>query len=133
MAIHAHFVGNVGKDPRFNTVGQNPVLNFSVGASDGFGDKKVTIWIDCALWGKQAERLSSMIVKGSKLAVHGTLTEKEFKRNDGTMGKTLACRVNDIDLLDKKGERAESGPSAHDTAKGNGYVAQQDPDDDMPF
>ena len=133
MTIHAHFVGNVGKDPRFNTVGQQAVLNFSVGTSDGFGEKKVTIWIDCALWGKQAERLSSMIVKGSKLAVHGTLTEKEFKRNDGTMSKTLACRVNDVDLLDKKGDRPESGPSAHDTAKGNGFVAQQDPDDDMPF
>jgi single-strand DNA-binding protein len=133
MTIHAHFVGNVGKDPRFNTVGQQAVLNFSVGASDGFGDKKVTIWIDCALWGKQAERLSAFIVKGSKLAVHGTLSEKEFKRNDGTMGKALACRVSDIDLLDKKGESAESVPSAHDTAKGNGFVAQKDPDDDIPF
>ena len=133
MTIHAHFVGNVGKDPRFNTVGQQAVLNFSVGTSDGFGEKKVTIWIDCALWGKQAERLSAFIVKGSKLAVHGTLSEKEFKRNDGTMGKTLACRVNDIDLLDKKGESAESVPSAHDTAKGNGFVAQKDLEDDIPF
>ena len=133
MTIHAHFVGNVGKDPRFNTVGQQAVLNFSVGTSDGFGEKKVTIWIDCALWGKQAERLSAFISKGSKLAVHGTLSEKEFKRNDGTMGKTLACRVNDIDLLDKKGESAESVPSAHDTAKGNGFVAQKDLEDDIPF
>lgn len=133
MAIHAHFVGNVGKEPKFNTVGQHPVLNFSVGASDGFGDKKVTIWIDCALWGKQAERLSAWIVKGSKVAVHGTLGEREYKAGDGTMKKIITCRVNDLDLLDKKGERTESGPSAHDTAKGNGFVAQTDPNDDMPF
>lgn len=133
MAIHAHFVGNVGKEPKFNTVGQNTVLNFSVGASDGFGEKKVTIWVDCALWGKQAERLSAWIVKGSKVAVHGTIGEREYKAGDGTMKKILTCRVSDIDLLDKKGDRPESAPSQHDTAKGNGFVAQKDPDDDMPF
>jgi len=92
--------GNLGKDCRKGDVGGTSVLNFSVAMKSGFGDKAVTIWVDCALWGKQAEsRLSDYLLKGQQVAVSGEMGTREHD------GKTyITMRVNSIDLIGGKSD-----------------------------
>ncbi len=123
------FTGNLGKDCRKGT-GSTAVLNFGVGVKSGFGDKAQTIWIDCALWGKQAEsKLSDYLLKGQQVAVSGELGTREHE------GKTyLTCRVNSIDLVG--GRRDESAPQQSRPAQQPAAKPAPDYDsfdDDIPF
>jgi single-strand DNA-binding protein len=68
------FTGNLGNDCRMGQAGQSTVCNFTVAVKSGFGQSEQTLWIDCALWGKQAEsKLPDYLVKGQQVAVSGEL------------------------------------------------------------
>jgi single-strand DNA-binding protein len=92
--------GNLGKDARTNKAGGTTVSNFSVAVRSGYGDNEKTIWVDCSLWGKQAEsKLVDYLIKGQQVAVSGEMGTKEHE------GKTyITLRVNAIDLIGKKGD-----------------------------
>lgn len=125
------FHGNLGKDCRKGNAGNTAVLNFSVGVKSGFGDKEQTLWIDCALFGKQAEsRLSEYLLKGQQVAISGELGTREHE------GKIyLTCRVNSIDLVGGKKEGgSSSAPQQSRPAQQQAAPQTQDQfDDDIPF
>lgn len=100
--------GNLGSDCRTNNVNGTAVCNFSVAMKSGYGDNAQTIWVDCALWGKQAEsRLPEFLIKGQQVAVSGEMGTREHD------GKTyITCRVNSIDLIGKRDDGASGAPAA---------------------
>jgi len=74
----------------------DPILSFSVAVDDGYGDKKRTIYFDCAMFGKRGEKIAGFLVKGQKVCVSGELSTREHD------GKTyLTVRVADVDLMGK--------------------------------
>lgn len=91
-------VGNLGSDCRVGNAAGTAVCNFSVAMTSGYGDKKQTHWIDCALFGKQAESsLPDYLLKGQQVAVSGELGTRQHD------GKTyLTLRVNSITLCGKR-------------------------------
>ena len=100
MSITASFVGNVGNDAEVRTAAGNPVCDFNVAVSQGFGDSKVTNWLRVSLWGKRAESLSPYIKKGAKVFVTGELTTDEYQGK-----QQLRVRADRVDpFLGKKGE-----------------------------
>lgn len=126
------FTGNLGRDAEVRQAGNSSVCGFSVAVKSGFGDKAQSIWIDCSLWGKQAEsKLPEYLLKGQQVAISGELGTREHD------GKTyLTCRVNSIDLVGKKGD-GDSAPRQQQAPK---PATQQKPapdydsfDDDIPF
>tara|TARA_R110002096_G_scaffold135629_1_gene287696 strand:+ start:705 stop:1121 length:417 start_codon:yes stop_codon:yes gene_type:complete len=133
------FTGNLGKECRTANHG-TPVCNFAVAVKSGFGDKAVTMWVDCALWGKQAEsKLVDYLVKGQQVAVSGELGMREHE------GKSyLTCRVSNISLVGGKAEGAAPQQQQQQPARQQQQArqpAQQQPapmvepsfDDDLPF
>ncbi|MCT7656128.1 single-stranded DNA-binding protein [Oceanimonas sp. NS1] len=131
------FTGNLGRDCRPGNVGGTAVCNFAVAVKSGYGDKEQTLWLDCALWGRQAEsRLTEYLVKGQQVAVSGELGTREHE------GKTyLTLRVNQISLV---GGRPTQGQTTNSGQQGNwqqqqptqSQQATQPPadfDDDIPF
>lgn len=94
------FTGNLGGDVKVNSTGGSTVANFSVAVKSGFGDKAQTMWISCALWGKQAEsKLIDYLTKGQQVAITGELSAREHD------GKTyLQVRVGTIHLVGGKSE-----------------------------
>ena len=93
------FSGNLGRDVTTNNVGGSAVANFAVGMKSGWGDKAQTVWLDCALWGKQAESgLIQYLTKGQGVIISGELGTKEYQANDGSMKTAVTCRVSSIDL-----------------------------------
>lgn len=127
--------GNLGQDCRTNSVNGTSVCNFSVAVKAGFGDKAQTIWIDCALWGKQAEsRLPEFLVKGQQVAVSGELSTREHE------GKTyLQLRCNSVDLIGKKDDSGQSAspapqaPAQQQTPAAPTPPSGDDFNDDIPF
>ena len=125
-------IGNLGKDAKANTVSGTSVLNFSVAAKSGYGDKAQTIWIDCALWGKQAEgKLADYLKKGIQVGVSGEMGTREHE------GKTyITMRVDKITLCGTAGRDSQSMPDKPVTpsvTKQAPVSATIDDDDDSPF
>ena len=116
------FTGNLGKDCRRGTAGSTAVVNFSVAVKSGFGDNEQTIWVDVALWGKQAEsKLPDYLLKGQTVAVSGEMGLREHE------GKTyVTCRANSVNLVGGKKESA--APAAPAPAPSQGFD-----DSDIPF
>ena len=119
--------GNLGKDCEVKNFSGTAVCNFSVAFKAGFGEKAQSIWLDCALWGKQAEsKLVDYLKKGQSVAVSGELGSREHN------GKTyLTMRVSSISLVGGKTEPAQQPEPAPAS------TPQPEPDfdfdDDIPF
>lgn len=120
--------GNLGKDCRKGEVGGTSVLNFSIGVKSGYGDKVQTLWVDCALWGKQADsKLADYLVKGQKVAVTGELGQREHE------GKNyLTLRVASIDLCGGKSD-SQPQPQPQPQSKPASQQAPDKYDIDVPF
>lgn len=119
--------GNLGRDAEVKSVGGSTVANFSVAMKSGYGQNEQTIWLDCALWGKQAEgSLPSYLVKGQKVCVSGELGTREHN------GKTyLTLRVSNIDPF--CGGKAEGGQQPKPVQQAAASPASDTYDDDIPF
>ena len=129
------FTGNLGGDVKVNSTGGSTVANFSVAVKSGFGDKAQTMWIACALWGKQAEsKLVDYLTKGQQVAITGELSTREHD------GKTyLQVRVGTIDLVGGKSEGGQQQAPRQQQAPQRQQQAPQpapgldDFSDDIPF
>ena len=129
--------GGITKDAELRTAGQDKVLGFSVAVSEGFGDKKRTLYFDCNLWGKRGETLLPMLTKGGKVSVSGDLSTREHN------GKTyLTIRANDVTLMSGKrdddrqqdhGDTARQAPAGYGAGGGPNSGGRSDMDDEIPF
>jgi single-strand DNA-binding protein len=116
-------VGNVGRDPEMRyTPSGTAVVSFSVAVSEGFGDKKSTIWFRVSAWDKLAEACNQYLKKGSRVLVEGRLIAdpetggpKMFERNDKTVGTSFEVTASTVKFL--SGAKDE----------------QEEEDDEVPF
>jgi len=124
-------IGNIGQDATVRFTGNgDAIASFSFALTSGYGDKQITTWLNCNLWGKRAETLAPMLLKGTKIGITGELTNRPYKAKDGTEKTSLEVRVSDITLLGKKDgesvntQRQDSKPNKQDA---NSF------EDDIPF
>lgn len=118
--------GNVGKDAVTRSAGDSNVTSFPVAVSDGFGDKKKTIWFDCSMWGARGEKVAQYIVKGGQVCVSGDLSTREHE------GKTyLTVRVGELTLLG--GKQSDANGDERPARSGAPANFAQDLDDEIPF
>ena len=97
-----------------------------------------TIFIDCRVFRDQAENLVKSTRKGSKVAVDGSLNQRNFERRDGTKGKVIEIVVDSVTFLDPNPNRENNTveePKFDDIqAPANSNLDSIDlPDDDLPF
>jgi single-strand DNA-binding protein len=100
------FTGACGNDAevRYSAAGL-AVLNVNVANNVGYGDRRQTIWIRVALFGKLAEgTLKDYLKKGQQVFVSGELTQREYRANDGTIKNSLELTANIIELIGKKND-----------------------------
>jgi single-strand DNA-binding protein len=135
--------GNIGRDAEVRNAGGTPVAGFGLAMKSGYGDKAQTIWVDCSLWGKQAESgLVQYLKKGQFVVVSGEMGTREHE------GKTyITLRVNSVTLGGKQEAKpAQPQPqhsqaprpaqSQYNQAPQQQYVASPQPidfEDDIPF
>lgn len=126
-------IGRLGRDAEVKyTADGKPITTFAVAVDDGFGDRKVTSWIDCAMFGDRGPKISEYIRKGDRIGVTGSIRLDTYKTRDGEEKSKIAMRIQDVTLLGDKqggGQRSERPQRQEQPAPpGNDFN-----DDSIPF
>lgn len=143
-------IGNLGSDPEVRyTPNGAPVANFSLATSESWNDRNTgerqerTEWHRLVLWSKLAEIAGQYLKKGAKIYVEGRLQTRSWDDQSGQKRYTTEIVVNDMQMLDSRGEGGGGGYSDRPVGGQNaGPVAQPEAppppgsggdDDDLPF
>ena len=148
-------IGNLGSDPEVRyTPNGAPVANFSLATSESWNDRNTgerqerTEWHRLVLWSKLAEIAGQYLKKGAKIYVEGRLQTRSWDDQSGQKRYTTEVVVNDMQMLDSRGEGGGSGgrdtgynpPGDPAGGQNVGPAAQPDAspppggdDDDLPF
>ena len=130
------FTGNIGNNAEQRyTQGGDSIVTFSVAVKAGFGDKAVTTWVKCNLWGKRGDSVLPYLNKGQLVGISGELSNRKWQDKDGQDRYSLEVRVNEIDLLGGKQESQPTQQQAKPAAQRNSQGAPPSGDltDDIPF
>ena len=115
--------GNIGNDAETRHIPSGEaVVGFNVAVKSGYGDKAVTTWVRCAIWGKRGEAVAPYLLKGQLVGIVGEVTNRKYEK-DGQEKFSLDVRVSDLTLLGKKDEAREPATRS----------AQVDFNDPIPF
>lgn len=126
-------IGNLGKDPESRSMQSgDKVVNLTVATSESWkekssGEKKTrTEWHRVTIWDQNIAKVAEQYLKkGSKVYLEGQLETRKWTDKDGqekyTTEIVLRPYKSSLTMLDSK---KDSGPSAHDEAKANGYQSQ---------
>lgn len=104
-------LGRLTKDPELRkTNGDVSFATFSLAVDNPVKEAdgtRGTLFIDCRIFGTQAESLVKYTRKGSKVAADGSLNQRNYVRQDGTKGKAIEIIVDSVTFLDPKPEANE--------------------------
>jgi len=127
------FVGKVGRDAATRQAGSSEVTSWPVAVDVGFGDKKTTLWLDCAWWGDRGTKVAGYIKKGDNIGVSGELSLREYQK-DGQTKTVATLRINDVKLLASKQDAPQERPAPRQASRaGAGAAVPNMIDDDIPF
>lgn len=124
------FTGNLGNqaEQRY-TQGGDSIVSFSVAVKSGFGDKAVTTWVRCTMFGKRGESVLPYLNKGQLVGVSGEFSAREWEDKEGQKRTSVEVRVNDLTLLGKS-EREQTHPARNEKQS---PVKSGDLESDIPF
>ena len=142
MVNRVVLVGRLVKDPELRKT--NSDISFAtftlavdnrVKEADG---TRGTIFLDCRVFRDQADSLVKNTRKGSKIAVDGSLNQRNFERRDGTKGKVIEIVVDSVTFLDPNPNREQNTveePKFDDiqVPASSNLDSIDLPDDDLPF
>jgi len=121
--------GNIGRDAVLRDAGGTPVCNFSLAANVRKGRDDVTVWYDCAIWGKRAESLAQYLKKGESVIVTGQLLPREYKGKGDELRTSLDVNVSELSFAGGGGGRG-GRPARGGATPPSGEIPA---DDDIPF
>lgn len=120
--------GLAGSDAEIKDVGSSQLATVNLASSSKEKGEKVTTWVTCSFWGKQAETAAAYILKGTQVTVSGTAKLRTF---DGKNGPKTVLEVNVRDFdLGSKGAGGGGGGEKESSSKQTSYM---DEDDIPPF
>lgn len=129
--ITTQAIGSLGRNCEVRQLDKGSVINFSIGISVGYGDKKSTIWLECSRFAENT-KVSEYLTKGTKVFVSGEPAIRTYQKKDGTTGVSFTLRVDRIELL---GSRKDEQPATAEpvetfVAPGNAHIEDAQ---DLPF
>lgn len=124
-------VGTLGADAetRYGQSG-NAVCSWRMACTTGYYDakakerKEITEWVSCVIFGKRAETLGPMLVKGKEVFIEGTLKTDSYDKNGEKRYRTQVV-VNEVILGGRGGGGNRGGeeggpPPARGGSSGSG-------------
>lgn len=101
-----HLIGNITRDPEVRyTQSGKAVCTFSIAINDGYGENKKAYFFPVVVWNKSAEACGNSLHKGSKVAVTGKLTTRQYDNKEGkkvTVFEIVADAFDGVEFLDGK-------------------------------
>lgn len=105
MKNKVQLIGNLGGDPELKDLsnGQH-MLRLSLATKERFkgadGEWKEDVqWHPVVVWGKQAERLSTLVRKGSALLVEGRLVHRKYETKEGEKRFSTEVVLTEFQLM----------------------------------
>ena len=139
-------VGRLVRDPELRRTNAGTAVGaFTIACDDsrkGPNGEKQTVFIDCTLFGKQAETLAKFFKKGSLIGLTGRLSQRKYLNRQNVEVKATEIVVDRIEFVDSAKERGldNSGfvsdvPPADNepSSEGKNLDAIDVVDDDLPF
>ena len=108
-------IGNLGGDPEVRyTPSGAAVVNVNLATNESWTDRsgerqERTEWHRLVLWSKLAEIAGQYLSKGSKVFVEGRLQTRSWDDQGGQKRYTTEVVVNDLQMLDSRGEGGDAG------------------------
>ena len=142
MVNRVVLVGRLVKDPELRKTSSDiSFATFTLAVDNRVKEAdgtRGTIFIDCRVFRDQADNLVKNTRKGSKVAVDGSLNQRNFERRDGTKGKVIEIVVDSVTFLDPNPNREQNTveePKFDDiqVPPSNNLDSIDLPDDDLPF
>ncbi len=117
-------IGNLGSDPEVRyTPDGAPVANFNLATSESWNDRNTgerqerTEWHRLVLWRKLAEIAQQYLKKGARIYVEGKLQTRSWDDQSGQKRYMTEVVVNDMQMLDSRGESGGSGDGSRDAGR----------------
>ena len=135
-------VGRLTRDPELRKANSGlPVASFSIAVDSRMKNQdgtRATTFMNCSIFGNQAENLVKFTRKGALVGVEGSLNQRNFTRQDGSKGSVIEVIADRVAFLEPKGNRVIEGETVtfDDTPvqeSGNNLDSLDLPDDDLPF
>lgn len=135
-------VGRLTRDPELRKANSGlPVASFSIAVDNRMKNpdgSRGTTFMNCSIFGNQAENVVKFTRKGSMVGVEGSLNQRNFTRQDGSKGSVIEVIADRVAFLEPKGNRVIEGETVtfDDTPvqeSGNNLDSLDLPDDDLPF
>ena len=99
-------IGRLTRDPEVRyTASGKAVCTFSIAVDDGYGENKKAYFFPVVAWNKAAEACGKSLHKGSKVAVTGKLTSRQYDNSEGkkvTVFEIVADAFGGVEFLDGK-------------------------------
>ncbi len=146
-------VGNLTRDPQLSYLpSQTPVCEFGLAVNERWKDKQTgeqresVCFVDCRLYGRQAETFNQYVFKGHSVLVEGRLQFDTWEGQDGSRRSKHLINVQTFQFLTPRGAAQQARP-----APGQAPVPAREPepepmaheephtpppsppDDDIPF
>jgi single-strand DNA-binding protein len=118
-------VGRLTRDPELRalpTGGSVCSLRIACNSSrkDGEGEySERPNFFDVSVFGTSAENISSFIGKGSRVAIDGRLSWREWEASDGARRQAVSIVADTVQFLDRPGERDAADGAADDAGSGS--------------
>lgn len=111
---NVQLIGNLGNNPEITNLSNGKkVGKFSIAVNEVYknqdGEKVVnTSWFNLIAWGKTAELVEQLLVKGSEVAISGKLSTSSYEDKDGNKKYITEIIVNEFLLLSGGKSKNES-------------------------
>jgi len=103
------FTGRLGKDPEMKYLQSGTaVTNFSLAVNLSQDN---TMWLDVAVWGKQAEAVNEHLSKGDMVGVSGRLVQDVWEDEGGNRRTKIKVTASRVEFLTPK-KSDSSGPTS---------------------
>lgn len=117
-------IGNLTRDPELRyTPNGNAVCSFGIATNRSWttesGEKREEVdFHNIIAWNKLGELCSQFLVKGRKVYVEGRLSTRSWTGQDGQQKTRTEVVIDDMILLDSKGNFQKAGEGTHSTGSG---------------
>ena len=143
MVNRVVLVGRLVKDPELRKTNSDiSVATFTIAVDNTIKEQdgtRGTLFLDCRVYRDQADNMAKFTRKGSKVAVDGSLNQRNFTYQDGRKGKAIEVYVDSVTFLDPNPNRENNSvdtPKFDDTPapiNGSNLDSIDLPDDDLLF
>lgn len=126
MLNHIDLIGRLTRDPEYKSISGTSCCNFTLAVDADFKDSegnKVTDFFDCTAWRKTAEYVTKYQVKGSLVAVSGSMRSRKWTDKDGNKRTSWFVQVDNAYGVGGKREDQQNNTYQGGYQAGGNYAA----------